>query len=161
MDSSPSGGLLENPEDAAYYDWHLVDSKTSPYATFRFFYRSWKTLSDLSLVPPMEARTYAASVAAVKQSVRPTTPVPEETGSGDEDGSPFAYGTETLDGSVFDDSLTQTPRGATTPPPSRKSSGYELKSPPVKFPSSNPERKHPQPSKRLRDLIPDSPPAHP
>lgn len=37
-----------------YYDWLLIDPKHSPYAIFRFHYRSWKNLRQLSLVPPFE-----------------------------------------------------------------------------------------------------------
>ncbi|KAM0327720.1 hypothetical protein ACHAQA_006015 [Verticillium albo-atrum] len=36
----PSGGLVESPQDLAYYNWILVDPKDSPFATFRFYYRS-------------------------------------------------------------------------------------------------------------------------
>lgn len=37
-----------------YYDWLLIDPKHSPFATFRFHYRSWKNLHQLNLVPPLE-----------------------------------------------------------------------------------------------------------
>ncbi|CAM1510284.1 Fc.00g006190.m01.CDS01 [Cosmosporella sp. VM-42] len=50
--SSPSGGLLDCPEDASYYDWLLIDPSDSPFASFRFHYRSWTNLRQLSLVPP-------------------------------------------------------------------------------------------------------------
>ncbi|KAJ4129985.1 hypothetical protein NW768_006957 [Fusarium equiseti] len=48
---SPSGGLLDSPEDACYYDWILIDSKESPFVTFRFHYRTWSNLYQLSLAP--------------------------------------------------------------------------------------------------------------
>ncbi|KAJ4013874.1 hypothetical protein NW752_005586 [Fusarium irregulare] len=48
---SPSGGLLDWPEDACYYDWILIDSKESPFVTFRFHYRTWSNLYQLSLAP--------------------------------------------------------------------------------------------------------------
>ncbi|KAI1864911.1 uncharacterized protein JN550_008731 [Neoarthrinium moseri] len=54
--ASPSGGLVENPQDATYYDWLLVDPKDAPYATFRFHYRSMNHLLQLSLVPQSESR---------------------------------------------------------------------------------------------------------
>ncbi|KAF4964526.1 hypothetical protein FSARC_7557 [Fusarium sarcochroum] len=48
---SPSGGLLESPEDARFYDWILIDPKESPFVSFRFHYRSWANLRQLSLAP--------------------------------------------------------------------------------------------------------------
>lgn len=49
--SSPSAGLLDAPQDACYYDWVLIDPKDSPFAIFRFHYRSWYNLCQLNLVP--------------------------------------------------------------------------------------------------------------
>ncbi|KAM0517833.1 hypothetical protein ACHAPE_004811 [Trichoderma viride] len=48
---SPSTGLLEHPEDAAYYEWILHDAVEAPFATFCFHYRAWAHLWDLNLVP--------------------------------------------------------------------------------------------------------------
>lgn len=36
---------------ASYYDYHLVDAKDDPYASFRFHYRSWENLRLLQLTP--------------------------------------------------------------------------------------------------------------
>ncbi|KAM0456405.1 hypothetical protein ACHAO4_003429 [Trichoderma viride] len=47
---SPSTGLLEHPEDAAYYEWILHDAVEAPFATFCFHYRAWAYLWDLNLV---------------------------------------------------------------------------------------------------------------
>ncbi|KAK9782306.1 hypothetical protein AB5N19_04566 [Seiridium cardinale] len=54
--ASPSGGLVENPQDATYYDWLLIDPKDGPYASFRFHYRSMKYLVQLNLIPQTESR---------------------------------------------------------------------------------------------------------
>ncbi|KAF7558579.1 hypothetical protein G7046_g5581 [Stylonectria norvegica] len=54
QESSPSGGLVDYPEDACYYDWLLTDPTDSPFASFRFHYRSWLNLRQLSLVPPLK-----------------------------------------------------------------------------------------------------------
>lgn len=43
--------MLDWPEDACYYDWILIDSKESPFVTFRFHYRTWSNLYQLSLAP--------------------------------------------------------------------------------------------------------------
>ncbi|KAJ4263200.1 hypothetical protein NW762_006822 [Fusarium torreyae] len=48
---SPSGGLLESPEEARFYDWILIDPKDLPFVSFRFHYRSWSNLRQLSLAP--------------------------------------------------------------------------------------------------------------
>ncbi|PTD12782.1 hypothetical protein HYE67_009737 [Fusarium culmorum] len=48
---SPSGGLLDSPGEARYYDWILIDPKENPFVTFRFHYRTWSNLYQLSLAP--------------------------------------------------------------------------------------------------------------
>ncbi|ETS77185.1 hypothetical protein PFICI_11059 [Pestalotiopsis fici W106-1] len=54
--ASPSGGLVENPQDANYYDWLLIDPKDAPFASFRFHYRSMKYMLQLNLIPQSESR---------------------------------------------------------------------------------------------------------
>ncbi|KAM0438899.1 hypothetical protein ACHAPT_001660 [Fusarium lateritium] len=49
--ASPSGGLLESPETACYYDWILIDPKEFPFVSFHFHYRSWSNLCQLNLAP--------------------------------------------------------------------------------------------------------------
>ncbi|KAF4980826.1 hypothetical protein FZEAL_3256 [Fusarium zealandicum] len=49
--ASPSGGLLESPEEACYYDWVLIDPKEFPFVSFRFHYRSLSNLRLLNLAP--------------------------------------------------------------------------------------------------------------
>lgn len=49
---SLSRDLLDCPEDAAFYDWLLLDPKDSPYATFRLYYRSWARLRYINVIPP-------------------------------------------------------------------------------------------------------------
>ncbi|KJR83107.1 uncharacterized protein SPSK_04148 [Sporothrix schenckii 1099-18] len=46
-----SNGLLENPQMANFYDYHLIDAIDAPYATFQFHYRSWENLRLLQLAP--------------------------------------------------------------------------------------------------------------
>ncbi|KAF5670205.1 hypothetical protein FDENT_11367 [Fusarium denticulatum] len=52
---SPSGGLLDSPDEACFYDWILMDSKESPFVSFRFLYRSLLNLRQLSLAPDPES----------------------------------------------------------------------------------------------------------
>jgi len=47
----PTGGLLDNPQDAKFYDYHLEDAKDKPFAVFKFHYRSWETLISQELIP--------------------------------------------------------------------------------------------------------------
>ena len=53
----PTGGLLDKPQDAKFYDWHLKDAKDRPYATFQFHYRSWDNLTSLQLIPAEHTRS--------------------------------------------------------------------------------------------------------
>jgi hypothetical protein len=46
----PSEGLIDRPEDARFYDWHLKDPKNKPFAVFKFHYRSWDSLISLQLI---------------------------------------------------------------------------------------------------------------
>ena len=52
--SAPSIGLLDQPQDACFYDWHLIDAKDSPFVSFRLHYRTWKNLKQLNLIPASE-----------------------------------------------------------------------------------------------------------
>jgi hypothetical protein len=68
---SPSGGLLDSPEEACFYDWILTDSKESPFVSFRFHYRSLSNLRQLSLAQDStELEEFSARVSAVS-CVRP------------------------------------------------------------------------------------------
>lgn len=53
----PTGGLLDKPQDAKFFDWHLRDPKDKPFATFQFHYRSWDSLVQQQLVPTEQARS--------------------------------------------------------------------------------------------------------
>ncbi|KAI1462495.1 hypothetical protein F4805DRAFT_136793 [Annulohypoxylon moriforme] len=52
----PSGGLVDDPQDASFYEYHLEDARDSPYATFCFHYRSMKHLEQFSIIPSHETR---------------------------------------------------------------------------------------------------------
>lgn len=45
-----SGGLLDDPEEADYYDWALKDPKDKPYTTIKYYYRSWNNLAALGII---------------------------------------------------------------------------------------------------------------
>ncbi|TGO23425.1 hypothetical protein BPAE_0133g00240 [Botrytis paeoniae] len=61
----PTHGLVEKPQDARYYDWHLKDAKDNPFVTFKFHYRSWDHLEKLHLIPPNHPRILEAQVPAM------------------------------------------------------------------------------------------------
>ncbi|XXH00398.1 clathrin associated protein complex large subunit [Hypoxylon texense] len=99
--TSPSGGLVDNPQDATFYEYHLEDSRDSPYATFCFHYRSMKYLEQLNIVPqqevgfrstPIDPPGIAASDSQ-EGSARATSPASSHQ---------FTFGIEPLDTRVFD-----------------------------------------------------------
>ncbi|KAK8058379.1 hypothetical protein PG994_008827 [Apiospora phragmitis] len=103
---SPSGGLVENPQEATFYDWLLVDPKDSPFATFCFHYRSMKHLIQLSLIPRSESQR---SLPRIDSGVSVTEPPQEKSPANspnlDDDDprkSGFTFGVEPLHISKFD-----------------------------------------------------------
>ncbi len=61
----PSQGLVDRPQDAKFYDWHLKDPKDWPYASFKFHYRSWESLQSLNLIPSDHPRSLLPPSASV------------------------------------------------------------------------------------------------
>ncbi|ESZ93274.1 hypothetical protein SBOR_6312 [Sclerotinia borealis F-4128] len=61
----PTHGLVEKPQDARYFDWHLKDAKDNPFATFKFHYRSWDNLQSLHLIPLDHPRTLETQVPSM------------------------------------------------------------------------------------------------
>ncbi|KAI0472184.1 hypothetical protein GGR56DRAFT_682681 [Xylariaceae sp. FL0804] len=128
----PSGGLVDNPEDATYFDYHLVDAKEAPYATFCFHYRSMKHLEQLNLVPQRDFRPlYQGSTADMETPLicSSDTMVPGPSGSS---AGQFAFGVESLDSKVFDDSADNADLVRAEDTPSVANPGqYTLRSPPA------------------------------
>jgi hypothetical protein len=109
---SPSGGLLDSPDEAWFYDWILIDSKESPFVSFHFLYRSLLNLRQLSLAPdPTELDD--SSVDMEEDMV-------EHTSKGFYSIKPLRIGnprTESPSSSVLDDALSveEEPRSSTRP----------------------------------------------
>ncbi|KAI1447231.1 hypothetical protein F5Y02DRAFT_424901 [Annulohypoxylon stygium] len=59
---SSSGGLVDDPQDASFYEYHLEDARDSPYATFCFHYRSMKHLKQLNIAPSHDFRDQPMSI---------------------------------------------------------------------------------------------------
>ena len=79
-----SEGLLDKPEDATYYNYHLADPKDAPYASFRFHYRSWENLEQLQLTRSRDSRlspsgsARSVSSGATASGGRAVTEEPED-----------------------------------------------------------------------------------
>ncbi|KAK2059622.1 hypothetical protein LY76DRAFT_570436 [Colletotrichum caudatum] len=94
--TSPTGGLVELPQELTFYDWVLVDSVDSPFATFRFFYRTWTNLNALNLVS--ESHYEALIATSKRQGERlPTRP----NGVKNLQASTKLFSSDSLDGSAF------------------------------------------------------------
>lgn len=65
----PSGGLLERPQDAKFYDWHLKDPKDSPFVRFKFHYRSWDSLQASELIPENHRRALLSPTPSVMKTL--------------------------------------------------------------------------------------------
>jgi hypothetical protein len=61
----PSQGLVDRPQDAKFYNWHLKDPKDRPYATFKFHYRTWESLQSLNLIPSDYPRSLLPPSASI------------------------------------------------------------------------------------------------
>lgn len=65
----PSGGLLERPQDAKFYDWHLKDPKDRPFVRFKFHYRSWDSLQASELIPENHRRALLSPTPSVMKTL--------------------------------------------------------------------------------------------
>ncbi|KAJ8121324.1 hypothetical protein ONZ43_g2192 [Nemania bipapillata] len=91
--TSPSGGLVDNPEDATYYNYYLIDAKDAPYATFCFHYRSMKYLKQLNLVPQLGLDMSPVPRGSFDiQEERSASPVTQQ----------FTFNAASLESQVFD-----------------------------------------------------------
>ncbi|RYO93619.1 hypothetical protein DL766_010542 [Monosporascus sp. MC13-8B] len=100
--ASPSGGLIDNPQDVTYHEYSLIDAKGCPYCNFCFHYRSMKHLQLLSLVPEGETSIYSSKECSPPANL----PLPSRH---TEYISPpfqqFAFGVESLEAGVFRNDL--------------------------------------------------------
>ncbi|TLS31170.1 hypothetical protein PpBr36_02419 [Pyricularia pennisetigena] len=169
-----SDGLVDRPEEAAYYDYHLYDPKEAPFATFDFHYRSWHNLKQLHIIPHDELKAFTSNSedtfgSADLESAKFVWEELEEFGGGihkerqqthnqhsRSSSAPRAstYMLIEEDSGLFD--YTQAHGPATSTVRRRNSFGarnYQLNSPPQLEPptAGSFSDRIPQPSKRLRD----------
>lgn len=101
-----SDGLLDNPEDMTFYDYHLCDPRDSPYAAFRFHYRTLENLQLLQLVP--------ADTSRISKSLSLKSKVSSHTDGATRDSQLDLFGKDACDELVFEDAPGRaTPRDNT------------------------------------------------
>ncbi|KAF9870835.1 hypothetical protein CkaCkLH20_11734 [Colletotrichum karsti] len=156
--TSPTGGLVDEPQDLSYYDWLLTDPRDSPYATFRLFYRTWDHLKALNLVTRSQynhimagsqennlpelntAKTTTLMTGRTKTTKQEMKAPALPATSGD--AGPFDFGP--VDGSVFEDG------GKFSDKKGRQK--FHLSAPPKLAPPMRPSSSVPQPSKSSRGI---------
>ncbi|KAK4169070.1 hypothetical protein QBC43DRAFT_356669 [Cladorrhinum sp. PSN259] len=144
--AAPSVGLVDQPQDASFYDWHLLDAKDCPFTCFRFHYRSFKNLEDLNLIPPNELSFIQSR--SPKPPKRPAlVSIDSELCSPLERLSCISENSE-LDEAVFVDCKAEQDSRKDM---NSKGPCYVLKSPPERFAASATRANLPQPSKIIRD----------
>ncbi|GKT48853.1 uncharacterized protein ColSpa_09034 [Colletotrichum spaethianum] len=150
--TSPTGGLVELPQELTFYDWVLIDPVDSPFATFRFFYRSWENLKALNLV---SVSHYEALVATSKRQgkllpTRPKTPAPTNDSKDLHENGLFCFGS--LDESVFQEDGMGIDESKKKQKFHSTQRAFYLATPPKLTPIRSAWEKWPQPSKMMRDI---------
>jgi hypothetical protein len=145
--SAPSIGLLDQPQDACFYDWHLIDAKDSPFASFRLHYRSWKNLKQLNLIPASELELLCAVSPKALKTIVKAESASEIRDDGSEE-QVLKSGNSDADEFVFHD-FKEKPQGKGGP--NEDTADYFLKSPPERFHAISSSLRLPQPSKVHRD----------
>jgi len=139
--AAPSVGLVDQPQDASFYDWLLLDAKDCPFSCFRFHYRSFKNLEDLNLIPPSEL-AFIQSLSP-KAPKRPALNLIDSELCSSLDRLPSIAEKLRHDEAVFEDCKEK--------PKDDRELHYVLNSPPEHFPVSTARSNPPQPSKAMRD----------
>ncbi|CAN8095540.1 unnamed protein product [Discula destructiva] len=156
--ATPSGGLVDSPQEVTFFDFHLLDPKDAPFATFAFHYRSLTNLHQLNLIPTDDLSTLVSSPASTVKRVVDSISKGSFTILEDEpccEARPDPLCQEP-DEFVFNDSSSSFPQAGQmfckTKP--RRNSSYVLRTPPQLRPRSASSHNVPQPSKALRDTLP-------
>lgn len=139
--AAPSVGLVDQPQDASFYDWLLLDAKDCPFSCFRFHYRSFKNLEDLNLIPPSEL-AFIQSLSP-KAPKRPALNLIDSELCSSLDRLPSISEKLGHDEAVFKDCGGKSKDD--------RELHYVLNSPPERFAVSTARSNFPQPSKAMRD----------
>lgn len=155
--------MLDNPQDVTFFDFHLIDPKDEPFASFRFHYRSLENLRQLNLIPSDDSSifdTFSTSTFTDSIDLTPDASIDDTPSEQVPDRSPFIRSDP--DESVFDDdsSSGEDQQNSDKRSKPRKDKVFVLRTPPQLRPGSGTSHNLPQPSKTLRDGstdgIPDS-----
>ncbi|KAH6845552.1 hypothetical protein B0I37DRAFT_434770 [Chaetomium sp. MPI-CAGE-AT-0009] len=148
--SAPSIGLLDQPQDACFYDWHLLDAKDSPFVTFRLHYRSLQNLKRLNLIPATELKLLCSVSPKVLRTIAQAQAASELLDNTSEEQS-WLSGSGSADEAVFHDCRERREEPGAGDHREEETEFYFLKSPPERFPAVPSKFRVPQPSKALRD----------
>ncbi|KAK1987342.1 hypothetical protein LZ30DRAFT_580267 [Colletotrichum cereale] len=145
--TSPTGGLVEFPLELTFYDWVLEDSIDSPFATFRFFYRTWTNLKALNLVS--ESHYQAIASTSHRQGERLPT---RFNGAKDLQAGNRLFSFDSLDGSVFRGGSAACNENMGNQRVPLTQSSFFLATPPRLPPPFSTRISMPQPSKVIRNV---------
>lgn len=154
MTSAPSGGLLDNPQDVTFFDFHLIDPRDEPFASFRFHYRSLSNLRHLNLIPSDDSNIFDTfSTSTFMDSIDLTADASIDEPPVEKAPSRSPVPRPDPDESVFDDnsSSSEDQLDLTQGGKPRKEKVFVLRTPPQLRPGSGTSHNLPQPSKHLRD----------
>ncbi|KAF3061695.1 Oxidoreductase NAD-binding domain-containing protein 1 [Daldinia childiae] len=126
--TSSSGGLVDNPQDATFYEYHLEDAKDSPFATFCFYYRSVQYLVQRNLIPKYETGFRPASLSSNNSSGSDSRENPARATS--PSAHQLAIGVEFLEDNVFEDHINPVSMAISDLSEVPKVEEYSLRSPP-------------------------------
>ncbi|KAJ4425238.1 hypothetical protein N0V82_000048 [Gnomoniopsis sp. IMI 355080] len=152
-----TGGLIDNPQDVTFFDFHLIDPKDTPFATFQFHYRSLANLRQLNLIPAGDTSIASSPPANGAEKVAESISTSSFTILEDDSciQSRLDSACQELDEAIFDESTSSvaqsTPVSGKARP--RRNSCYILRTPPQLRPRSATSHDLPQPSKTLRDAL--------
>ncbi|KAL2138530.1 hypothetical protein VTI28DRAFT_6626 [Corynascus sepedonium] len=139
-------GLLEQPHDACFYDWYLLDARDSPFAIFRFHYRSLNNLKQLNLISPATELERLCSTSPKDLRTLIQVQVSELASDGSKDSSSQSSDS---DEAVFHECNEEVL--ASRNDDAEDAEDHDLKRPPKLFPALTSDTRLPQPSKMLRD----------
>ncbi|KAI3396122.1 hypothetical protein diail_453 [Diaporthe ilicicola] len=161
--AAPSGGLIHNPQDITFFDFHLIDPKDEPFVSFRLHYRSWSNLRQLNLIPDDDSNICETFSTSTFTGSSDPTPDASIDGTPPQRALPQApIVSSGPDESVFnhDGSSSKERQVSEERSKPRKEKTFVLRTPPQLRPGSGTSHNLPQPSKSLRDGstdgIPDS-----
>ena len=141
---------MDEPQQAFYFEWHLVDPRDDPYAVFRLYYRSVKSLEQSSLI----SRKWWEGSPVIPPKTNQTFPqTPENPKAASEEKK--TYQLISVDETVFDDEASVGLAAATGRPPEWEPVSYFLSPPKLPRPSPASSHRLPQPSKAVRDAFRD------